>query len=954
MRGNCGCCGGEYNINADGTVRYHLTDKPECQATPGSRKCSGVGERPAGAKADVAGQLSFLCRVPSGPEGCGHQVQLTANYRTRSHLTPHGTKCAEGSSAPPIAVGPEGFREDTADWDEAKWKVMLGQPEPDPRDATAQPRTVETVDRRPAAAPEALRFGSDDAVEDFLGTGGPTPAERAAAAGDGRTAAQQTEIDRRMADPTGTTLEALLSSPEHITARSSAYIAEEIARIKTLPPADRAAPSDALFQANDPVECACNLRWRNAEAMRTAGHDDMDCDSAPLPHPAAPEPGAGELFDVVHRITDETGVEWIHPGEAVRCDLPECCTHPHGFEYGDDGKGHSGSFCHVCGIEEPEPCRHDYVGWDDWDEQNGTECITWACKYCGQPEPDDETAERAAERARCTVGQLAEGILFQRHTAQPPVSELVFRVQKVHPTAIESIVVSAGQYGGRHGMLTNLTEEITCTDLDGRPRPQRASASATPTERPTWRPQQNSSQSESAAPSPSPSKTDPAPGSRPTTPESAPPATSGTSSPATASGQTATAGTSTRTAPMTTDAQAAGDFLAAGSGSYGEAEAEYGRWGRYKLRHPATGKTVEWTRATTFAKSISDTYTLSQWAQRNVLVGATLRPDIVALAHGKDVAKDREDLNTWTEELQKAAGSKVAANLGTAVHSFTERVDRNWDNRWQVLREETPDEFKPHVEAYILLLEEHGLVPVPHMIEFSTGVLQYEVMGTSDNCYRCTKHLVLRMPRGEVRLSPGEHVIGDKKTGKDLDYGWQEICIQLALYAQGVNTQGIFNWTDKTWDPDPLSRFAEPGTKVREDVGVILHLPVDPRSTKLPGIHGVDLESGWNATVLCERVRTWRKLRTLAGPVAVVDADPLAADRSVLLPEAPAAPTPPARASRPPTIWERAEAVTSKPEASQVYQDAVAAKLPVDDVKKLIDIMSEKIAQVAEPGGAKV
>lgn len=397
---------------------------------------------------------------------------------------------------------------------------------------------------------------------------------------------------------------------------------------------------------------------------------------------------------------------------------------------------------------------------------------------------------------------------------------------------------------------------------------------------------------------------------------------------------------------MTTDAQAAGDFLAAGSGSYGEAEAEYGRWGRYKLRHPSTGKTVEWTRATTFAKSISDTFTLSQWGKRNVLLGATKRSDIVALAHGKDISKDREQLNQWTEELEQAAGSKVAANLGTAVHSFTERVDRNWSTRWTVLRNDVPEEFRPHVEAYILLLEETGLEPVPHMIEFSTGVLQYEVMGTSDNCYRCTKHLELDMPRGKVQLSPGEFVIGDKKTGKDLDYGWQEICIQLALYAQGVNTLGLFDWAQKIWEPDPLSRFGEPGTKVRTDVGVILHLPVDPRSTKHAAVHGVDLESGWNATVLCERVRTWRKLRTLNGPVAVVDADPMAEDRRT---DAPASVV-----VRPPTLRERAEQVTSKPEASAVYQAAVAAQVPVSEVKELIRIMQEKIAQVAEPGGSKV
>lgn len=401
-----------------------------------------------------------------------------------------------------------------------------------------------------------------------------------------------------------------------------------------------------------------------------------------------------------------------------------------------------------------------------------------------------------------------------------------------------------------------------------------------------------------------------------------------------------------------TDAKAAADFLGSASGSHGESEAEYGRWGRYKLRHPSTGKVAEWTRATTFAKSISDTFTLSQWNQRNVLIGATLRPDIVAAANGKDVARDREQLNHWTEELGAAAGNKVAANLGTAVHSWTELVDRNWTDRRTVLREQVPNEFKAHVRAYIELLEETGLEPVATLIEFSTGVLQYEVMGTSDNCYRATKHLVLKMPRGEVRLSPGEFVIGDKKTGKDLTYGWQEICIQLSLYAKGINSLGRFDWATKTWDTDPLAAYGEPGTKVREDVGVILHLPVDPRSDKHPAVHGIDLEQGWNAAVLCERVRTWRKLRTLAGAVAVVDADPAGLPPVHTAPQG--TPEAPRAAVRPPTLRERAEAVTSRSEASGVYQDAVAARVSVEELKELIAVMQEAIKRVAEPGGSKV
>ena len=887
-RGRC-VCGKECSINGDGTLRHHQAPSPEFYAGPDSKRCKGAGGRPAGEPAPVSlpeTATGYVCRVPAGPEGCGRPVLLTSNNRARSHLDNAGNRCGGGSDWP-LAVAADGTRTDTAPAGEVL----------------------------PAARPEDLQFGSEDPVEDFLGTGGPTVPEPAAGPGDGRTEPQP-----------GSALIGLMGA-----------------------------------EVGDPGTVLDWLGFGEPEEAPTAEDRTFAGDDGAGGGVLADE----ALFDRTHKVTDESGTEWIHSGRAEDCTALECCLHPQGFVYGDDGKGHSGTVCPDCGSEPhaPEPgwrtpddllirmpadvvamagkdpvcwyCEHPVIPLVERFGLHGEpEAVTWGCETNCENKvrtghPDRPCRPRAPGQYR--LEDMRDGSLFVRHTQTGPLRPLVYRVQRVRADGLDAVVVSAGPYGGREGTLTNLTEEVTCTDLQGRPR-QGTSPLSSP---------------EAPAPAPSPV---PDRSSTPVTTASAPSAPN-PSGKGTSSGPTATEATSTRSAPVTTtEGQAAADFLGAASGSHGEAEAKYGRWGRYRLTHPATGRTVEWTRATTFAKSISDTFTLAQWGKRNVLLGATLRPDIVAAAHGKDITQDRDQLNTWCEELEQAAGSKVAANLGTAVHSFTERVDRRWSERWEVFKE-IPNEFKPHVKAYILLLEEHGLEPVPHMIEFSTGVLQYEVMGTSDNCYRATRHLVLKMPRGEVRLSPGEHVIGDKKTGKDLDYGWQEICIQLALYVQGVNTQGVYNWADDRWDADPLSRFAEPGTKVREDVGVILHLPVDPRSKKHPALYGVDLESGWNAVVLCERVRAWRKLRSLAGLVVVADKDLLAEERSAR-PQTDAGAL--RKVVRPPTLRERAEAVTSRSEASKVYQDALAAKVPVAEAKELIDIMQKAISKVAEPGGAKV
>lgn len=459
--------------------------------------------------------------------------------------------------------------------------------------------------------------------------------------------------------------------------------------------------------------------------------------------------------------------------------------------------------------------------------------------------------------------------------------------------------------------------------------------------------------------------TAPAPGSKPPTRASAP-AVSPKSQSVTPSAPTATAAGNGRSAVVTTDQQAAAaaflgsgrpsasvtvgvanpadaaaQFLAGGSGAHGEKETKRDRYGRYLIPHPDTGKEQAWTRATTFAKSISDTYALSQWGLRMALLGATVRPDIVQRAHGKHVKADKQLLDELTADLKNAAGDKVAANLGTSMHSFTEMADRAWHSPGgpRSVMDQVPPDCRPMVETYISLLEETGLEPIPHLIEFTTVVKQYGVAGTSDNCYKVTKPLTLKIGRGEVHLVPGEYVIGDKKTGKDLDYGWQEIAIQLATYREGINTAGVWDRHTETWDPDPLK-----GAKVRTDAGVVIHLPVDKEAEKTPTVYGVDLESGWNAAVLCERVRAWRKVRRLASPVMVSEAETFAPAR----PE----PTVTTRTTvRPPSLMDRAQRVTSKGEASAVWQEAAKAGLSKSEVDELVDVMQSRLKKLAEPAG---
>lgn len=386
------------------------------------------------------------------------------------------------------------------------------------------------------------------------------------------------------------------------------------------------------------------------------------------------------------------------------------------------------------------------------------------------------------------------------------------------------------------------------------------------------------------------------------------------------------------TRPTPAAQQQVQDFLNSAS-QRGEDVVERDSYGRYLLPHPVTGQQGSWTRATTLAKTISDTYTLSEWSQRNVLKGAALRPDLVALAANKDIRRDKDALNKLCEQAKDAAGSKVAANLGTAVHSFTEAVDRGQPVS-------IPAAHADDVAAYSASLEAYGLEPVPELIEFTVCLTQHAepgrygvlgVAGTSDRCYRATRNLELYIDGRTVSLKAGEYVIGDVKTGHSLDYGWQEIAIQLALYAHGLNESGYYDRQGKRW--------IRPEFAVRTDVGIIAHLPVDkePRSAgearKAPcTLYAVDLESGWKAAGLCAVVRRWRKVRNLSGTLAVVEIEE------------------PQLTVREATFEERAEQVSSPGEANDLYTEAKASVTP-DRLTTLYTILRRKLDSLMERAG---
>ncbi len=263
------------------------------------------------------------------------------------------------------------------------------------------------------------------------------------------------------------------------------------------------------------------------------------------------------------------------------------------------------------------------------------------------------------------------------------------------------------------------------------------------------------------------------------------------------------------------------------------AEPKRDRYGRYLLPHPETGKEQPWTRVTTIASTTADRFGLEAWAQRNTVLGIGLRPDLYALAVSSTV-DDRQQLTRVVKQAQEAAKASSGANLGTALHRITERVDRGDDL-------EIPQEWKGDVDAYCQTLADNHVGIQADWIERIVVLPELGIAGTLDRLVTLS---------GQAAMT-----VADLKTGKDVvKYGTTEIAIQLALYANATHA-----WNGTDYDPMPPTNTTK---------GMIIHLPVGQAECNL---HTVDIAAGWETVELALQVREWRKRKNLTAPYSILD-----------------------------------------------------------------------------------
>lgn len=248
--------------------------------------------------------------------------------------------------------------------------------------------------------------------------------------------------------------------------------------------------------------------------------------------------------------------------------------------------------------------------------------------------------------------------------------------------------------------------------------------------------------------------------------------------------------------------------------------------GRYSAVHPETGKPGKFTRATTMAKTIAETYHLDRWRDRVVAKGMAMRPDLCELAQGMDVTEDRDALQEVAETAKEAAGARVGANRGTALHKHCERLEAGED----ILSERLSPATRRDLVAYRDALERSGIQMLTEYTERLVFNPDSNTIGRVDRIG--WDHDLWDRPR-----------IVDLKTQKDMVFGRMEIAAQLAQYARA---RWMWDSEQGTWVPMP---------ELDTDTAIVIHLPVGKAA---PEFHQIDIATGWEYVKLALDTRKAR------------------------------------------------------------------------------------------------
>ena len=236
-------------------------------------------------------------------------------------------------------------------------------------------------------------------------------------------------------------------------------------------------------------------------------------------------------------------------------------------------------------------------------------------------------------------------------------------------------------------------------------------------------------------------------------------------------------------------------------------------FGRPLIIPPSGGPAVPYRRCTTFIDVLADRSALERWKQRQTAIGLSRRNDL--LLRIATAGKDNKTLDKVCEWALQAAGSDASANIGTAIHTLTEQIDRGETP-------EIPEAWAKDVKAYLQATRDLKMMGIEVFVVND----DLKVGGTFD-----------RLVYDTARPIP---LVADLKTGS-ISFDTGKIAMQLAVYA---NSQ-IYNI--ETGERTPLY--------VNASEGLVIHLPQGEGKCTL---YEADLVEGWKGAQLAADVWAWR------------------------------------------------------------------------------------------------
>lgn len=245
------------------------------------------------------------------------------------------------------------------------------------------------------------------------------------------------------------------------------------------------------------------------------------------------------------------------------------------------------------------------------------------------------------------------------------------------------------------------------------------------------------------------------------------------------------------------------------------------------------GTRTAYRRCSKAAAEVENTFNLERYDNRNIAYGMAYDSSLVArlIALGGDPSTwdwpTKEKVHKILDDARTTAKAHKAADIGTAVHHLTHRVDRG----------ETVNAgpYQADLDAYQLTMQGHRLEVNRRYIECRIVNDLLRMAGSADRIVTTVVH--------EGRVTRVVYRIADIKTGASVDFGGLGFAAQLAAYAGGVLYDVT---TEQRIDTPPIDLTT----------GYIIHLPAGQgRCT----IHEVDLVGGHRAADLANEIRAIRK-----------------------------------------------------------------------------------------------